>query len=209
MTTSHRPHHRFNLSKLTGFRRPNQTTQTPNNTTHQEQNQPEEPSEGFINPHHYHSHRPSTSTANPNMSTATAARPQPRVHFAGAPTTTTYTPQHRSRSGSHSSSSAPSSLHSAPVSTASSRSSFDLEPTTPVAMWCHQMHIMQGRGYDWCQGCFPREKVAEQQEADDEEEARIEEKEQYRYTEEELAIERRAKMVERAREGRGAGHAYQ
>ena len=44
---------------------------------------------------------------------------------------------------------------SPPVSTSSSRSSLSLEPREDVAEWCHQMHMMQRRRYDWCHGCHP------------------------------------------------------
>lgn len=33
----------------------------------------------------------------------------------------------------------------------------DIQPTSDVARWAHQTHLRQGRSYDWCQGCFPKE----------------------------------------------------
>ena len=33
----------------------------------------------------------------------------------------------------------------------------EIQPTSDVAEWAHQMHLTQGRSYWWCQGCFPRE----------------------------------------------------
>ncbi|EXJ76069.1 uncharacterized protein A1O5_00577 [Cladophialophora psammophila CBS 110553] len=43
---------------------------------------------------------------------------------------------------------------SAPSSRTSSATS--LQPTSPVAEWCHQMHLIQKRKYDWCTGCYPK-----------------------------------------------------
>ncbi|KIV94608.1 hypothetical protein PV10_02359 [Exophiala mesophila] len=47
-------------------------------------------------------------------------------------------------------------------STSSTRttSATSLEPTTAVAEWCHQMHLMQHRKYDWCEGCHPKVQLA-------------------------------------------------
>lgn len=50
----------------------------------------------------------------------------------------------------------PSNTGSGSVSTSSSRSSMNLEPTAPVAEWCHQMHMIQNRKYDWCNACHPK-----------------------------------------------------
>lgn len=36
----------------------------------------------------------------------------------------------------------------------------EIEPTSDIALWAHQMHIKQGQSHWWCQGCFPKE-VAE------------------------------------------------
>lgn len=33
----------------------------------------------------------------------------------------------------------------------------EIEPTSDVALWAHQMHIKQGQSHWWCQGCFPKE----------------------------------------------------
>ncbi|KAJ4506362.1 hypothetical protein HRR83_003095 [Exophiala dermatitidis] len=47
---------------------------------------------------------------------------------------------------------------SATSSAASSRTSsaVSLEPSAPVAEWCHQLHQIQNRQYEWCQGCYPK-----------------------------------------------------
>ncbi|KIW72225.1 hypothetical protein PV04_00435 [Phialophora macrospora] len=47
---------------------------------------------------------------------------------------------------------------SSPPSTTSLRTSSatSLQPTSPVAEWCHQMHMIQNRKYQWCEGCYPR-----------------------------------------------------
>ncbi|OAL31623.1 hypothetical protein AYO20_08166 [Fonsecaea nubica] len=47
---------------------------------------------------------------------------------------------------------------SPPSSTTSSRTSSatSLQPTAPVAEWCHQMHLIQQRKYDWCASCYPK-----------------------------------------------------
>ena len=42
------------------------------------------------------------------------------------------------------------------VSSSSSHSSMNLEPAPHVAEWCHQMHMIQNRKYEWCHGCHPR-----------------------------------------------------
>ncbi|KEF63205.1 uncharacterized protein A1O9_01182 [Exophiala aquamarina CBS 119918] len=51
---------------------------------------------------------------------------------------------------------------SPPTSNSSSRtsSSTSLQPTSPVAEWCHQMHMIQQRKYDWCDGCHPKVQVS-------------------------------------------------
>ncbi|KIX00489.1 uncharacterized protein Z518_10629 [Rhinocladiella mackenziei CBS 650.93] len=47
---------------------------------------------------------------------------------------------------------------SPPSSASSSRTSsaVSLQPTSSVAEWCHQMHMIQSRKYEWCQGCHPK-----------------------------------------------------
>lgn len=226
-TSSHR---RFSSisNKITGFRRPHQTVPAAEHGTAQLIYK--EPSHTLDHPQHYHSLN--SSTQQPNMSTLRHPQPQaPRVHFAGSTPPPSYHQQDypRDRSSSQSSSSTAShraiisnttgNLHSNPVSVASSRSSFDLEPSGPVAEWCHQMHIMQSRRYDWCAGCFPRPVAVKDEEyaalAREEEESEKsggafsqawEEEEQREQDEEFL---RREKMVRRVRESRGAAHAYQ
>jgi len=51
---------------------------------------------------------------------------------------------------------------SPPSSNSSSRTSSatSLQPTSPVAEWCHQMHMIQQRKYDWCEGCHPKVQVS-------------------------------------------------
>jgi len=76
---------------------------------------------------------------------------QPRSYPTDSTTTTTSAsqyqqPHHRK---------ALSTTASPPVSTSSSRSSLNLEPREDVAEWCHQMHMMQKRRYDWCNACYP------------------------------------------------------
>ena len=45
-----------------------------------------------------------------------------------------------------------------PSSTNSSRTSSttSLQPASPVAEWCHQIHMIQNKKYQWCEGCHPR-----------------------------------------------------
>jgi hypothetical protein len=115
---------------------------------------------------------------------------QPRVRFADDPNSANV---HHNRTHSSTPSQTTSGTSSNPVSNASSRTSFDLEPSGPVAEWCHQMHIMQQRRYDWCQSCYPRPiahaaSMSEDMQAD------------------QLRTQR---MAERLRREREAGHAYQ
>ncbi|KIW42080.1 uncharacterized protein PV06_05664 [Exophiala oligosperma] len=56
------------------------------------------------------------------------------------------------------------SAKSTPASSASSSrtcSAASLAPTEPVAEWAHQVHLMQNRRYDWCQGCHPKVSTAQ------------------------------------------------
>lgn len=181
---SSRSHHRyFGIPKITGLRRPSQTAShgTP-------QIVEEETGPTLKHPAHYHSYNPEQSTYQHNHNMASQPRQQPRVRFANDAQ-----PVHHNRthSSTHSQSNGSSSN---PVSNASSRTSFDLEPTGPVAEWCHQMHIMQQRRYDWCQSCYPRPVTVSPTAAIDE------------ATMEQLRTQR---MAERLRREREAGHAYQ
>jgi hypothetical protein len=176
--STQRSHHRFlHVPRLTGFRRPSQSAAT----SHGKAQLVEEVEQSLQQPQHYHTYN----------TMATQQRPQPpRVRFADEPST-----NHPHHNRTHSSSNGSSNTHSNPVSTASSRSSFELEPTSAVAEWCHQMHIMQRRRYDWCQACYPRPvQVA----APTEEEVTMA-----------MVEARRAQMVERVRRERQAAHAYQ
>ena len=84
--------------------------------------------------------RDMTSRHNNKSSTS-----QLQEHYTPAPT-----PVEHKRSSSYTGSG------SGPVSSSSSRSSMNLEPAPHVAEWCHQMHMMQNRKYEWCNGCHPR-----------------------------------------------------
>lgn len=33
----------------------------------------------------------------------------------------------------------------------------EIVPTSDVAEWAHQMHVLQGKSHWWCQGCFPKD----------------------------------------------------
>jgi hypothetical protein len=186
--SSRRPHHRFlHVPRLTGLRRPSQSAAT---TSHGKAQLvvDDTPEEAFHRPTHYHAYSTPAPTyhQHDNMPQPRQQQ-QPRVRFADDP--------HHNRTNSSSTAST-SSPHSNPVSASSSRSSFELEPTSVVAEWCHQMHIMQSRRYDWCQACYPR--AVQQVAAPTEEEVTM------------AMIEaRRAQMVERLRREREAGHAYQ
>ncbi|KIW50889.1 hypothetical protein PV05_09667 [Exophiala xenobiotica] len=56
-----------------------------------------------------------------------------------------------SKSTSTSSASATSSASSSRTSSAVS-----LQPTEHIGEWAHQVHMIQNRKYEWCQGCHPR-----------------------------------------------------
>lgn len=181
-----RSHHRYlHVPRLTGFRRPSQSAATNHGTPQLVEEA--EPEESLRQPQHYHAYNDTMSTQRPQQR-------QNRVRFASDPE-----PAQAHHKRTHSSSAASSgtgNTHSNPVSTSSSRTSFDLELTSPVAEWCHQMHVMQERRYDWCQACYPRPvQPAQQPEAEEVTMAMIE--------------ARRAQMVERMRRERQAAHAYQ
>ena len=180
MTTT-RSHNRFlHVPRLTGFRRPSQSAAN----NHGKAQLVDEVEESLQQPHHYHAYN--------TMPTQQRQQPQ-RVRFADDPPA-----NHPHHNRTHSSSNGSSNTHSNPVSTASSRSSFELEPTGAVAEWCHQMHIMQRRRYDWCQACYPRPVQAAAPVAPSEEEVTMA-----------MVEARRAQMVERVRRERQAAHAYQ
>lgn len=183
-SSSKRSHHRYlHVPRLTGFRRPSQSAAA----GHGKAQLVEEVEETLHQPHHYHAYNDAT------MSTPRPQQRQNRVRFASDPEPAR---AHHNRTHSSSTGSSAGNTHSNPVSTSSSRTSFDLEPTSPVAEWCHQMHIMQHRRYDWCQACYPRPvQVAPEPEAEEVTMAVIE--------------ARRAQMIERMRREREAAHAYQ
>ncbi|ETN38557.1 uncharacterized protein HMPREF1541_06593 [Cyphellophora europaea CBS 101466] len=212
-SSNKRSHHRFlPIPHLTGFRRPSQSAIAASG--HGQAQIVTQPDETLNRPQHYHSYNhPAPTFHDSSMMASSQARPPqhhhhpstPRVRFADDHTgphgsISAHHPRTHSSSASAVSSGGTSSslgTHSNPVSTCSSRTSFDLDPSGPVAEWCHQMHIMQSRRYDWCQACYPRpvqpvSEAALQQAA------------------EEQAVEaRRLLMVQRVQRQRAAAHAYQ
>ena len=42
------------------------------------------------------------------------------------------------------------------TSPSSSHSHSDLDLASPIAEWCHAMHLSQRRSYWWCNRCFPK-----------------------------------------------------
>ncbi|KPI39532.1 uncharacterized protein AB675_3526 [Cyphellophora attinorum] len=222
-TTTLKHQRRFSFSfstKLTSFRKPQQAvphSQAEHGKVEMVVPPPQQPEQTLDQPHHYHNHR----TEQQNFSMPNR---QPRVHFAGSPSYTSqqnYSHEDRHRSNSQSSASSSyrsqhvlssnngAGTNSNPVSVASSRSSFEIEPSGPVAEWCHQMHIMQARKYDWCSACFPRPvPVRDEAYVEATEEVEADYRQSYQQAEEDEWA-RREKLVRRVRESRSATHAYQ
>ena len=101
--------------------------------------------------HQVHLQIPHSHAYNHTTTMPSHYQQQPRSCPTASPTTTTSAsqyqqPHHRKTL---------STTASPPVSTSSSRSSLNLEPREDVAEWCHQMHMMQKRRYDWCNACYP------------------------------------------------------
>jgi hypothetical protein len=182
------------MNKLLGYRRRSMSSKKPTYTT-------------------------KPAPASTSSSQSTMPRPQHQKHkpsHSSSSTTSSHQNHHHHPANTHHHHSPSNSTSTSPTSSrSSSASNMNLEPAPHVAEWCHQMHLIQNKKYDWCHGCHPRVILAAAhpsslEDGDGDGMCREKEKGDKRVSwEGESQREQRDRMVTARRRGNEPGHAYQ